>query len=328
MKQCSVLVVLFLLSFLTACNASGSDLQGILAFSSVSLAPSRGIYLWEPATTKWFQFTSEKMFLNYPTWSPDADRLAFLCHTRDEERICLIDLEENITTLCEAWDWDEERQVSVCSIDEKENITALFVGDKIELGSFSNTPIVWSRDGTTLIFSGHLDEDYDEVGLYEVDVATGGIQLLTSFEASQYYRLNSLSLSPDGDTMALDAVYYEIHLLDMETLEMRYLTKGEGPMWSPSGEQIAFINNRKIYAITLDNGVQELLYSPVAGEVCPVSVRGLAWSPDGRYLMFLDCCHELDPMDLYALDIETGQVQRLPSPQGSPLEYPAWAGTP
>jgi Tol biopolymer transport system component len=110
---------------------------------------------------------------------------------------------------------------------------------------------------------------------------------------------NNPDWSPDGATLAVaDAFILEtaysrqalsgIHLLDVESGEMRTLFEADGvqPRWSPNGQRIAFwglnpgSGQRDIWSIGVAGGDTVRVTSDAATDWNPT------WSPDGRYLYF------------------------------------------
>jgi dipeptidyl aminopeptidase/acylaminoacyl peptidase len=122
-------------------------------------------------------------------------------------------------------------------------------------------------------------------------------------------RIGSVQVSPNGKHVAFavrEAIMEgdtsefrtHIHLANADGTDRRQLTRGDhscdDPQWSPAGDRLAFISNRK--------GKKNLwLIRPDGGEAEPLTdlkgdVGSFKWSPDGRSLAFaaIDAPSELE----------------------------------
>jgi Tol biopolymer transport system component len=284
--------------FLVACSIR-PPLRGTIALSGSRGRDDRGIYLFDLQTVELTRLTPENILAIYPMWSPDSTHLAFRCEMPDGQTgICLIDRDGNdLRSLVT----EEETDFEMTIVDG---------------------PLAWSPDGEYLIFDGDAG-DTPGSRLYRVNVQTGEIQTLTPPGPGPFYA-RAMSWSPDGDRLALQMPDYRIYLMDVEALEMEYLTQGSDPVWSPDGERLAFSGLVPLYAIAPDGTDIQVLFKDDA--IC-VSSHGLTWSPDGRYIAFMDGCGENDPLELYVFDMESGRVHRLLKRELGDLLLldPAWA---
>lgn len=96
------------------------------------------------------------------------------------------------------------------------------------------------------------------------------------------------SWSPDGKQLLFAAETpgwpIQIHLLDLndpEAYHVSLLGEGVFPVWSPNGEWIAFQRSSELWIMRPDGSEPQQLSSDVCAE-------GIAWSPDSRWLAFLD----------------------------------------
>lgn len=135
------------------------------------------------------------------------------------------------------------------------------------------------------------------------------------------------SLSPSGARVALE-FRGEIVTVPAEKGDPRYLTSTpgaheRGPVWSPSGKEIAYVSD--------ESGEYELVVAGQDGKGTPkrIKVPGsgfydrLAWSPDGKKIALTD-----NSWSLWVVDVATGQAtkaasERLYAPQKT--LRPSWS---
>ena len=90
------------------------------------------------------------------------------------------------------------------------------------------------------------------------------------------------TFSPDGGYIAYTKEgEYEIWLFEMATEESEYFTDGSLADWSPDGKELAYVNNRDIYKITVETK-----------EIQRLTTRGSCFSPDwtpNNELLAFDC---------------------------------------
>lgn len=109
-------------------------------------------------------------------------------------------------------------------------------------------------------------------------------------------RAVALDVSPNGKQSVFTITDYDIesdkgetniYLIDNQNGDIRQLTftgKDASPVWSPDGQQIAFVSRR-------NDGPGQLFVLPLNGGEAkqitdlPVGVYGLKWFPDGQKLL-------------------------------------------
>jgi len=91
------------------------------------------------------------------------------------------------------------------------------------------------------------------------------------------------------------------------------------PVWSPDGRFIAFIRegeSNRVYLIPALGGAERRLASGFPASISfqfPVGNR-LSWSPDGKFIAVAHKNSSEEPFSIFALAVETGELQKLTSP--------------
>jgi Tol biopolymer transport system component/DNA-binding winged helix-turn-helix (wHTH) protein len=193
---------------------------------------------------------------------------------------------------------------------------------------------VWSPDGRYIAFCRILK---GATGIYVIPASGGAERKVRStlWEDQEFYEIfwvaGHLSWSPDGKLLAYsdhaspgDAA--SIFLLSLDSLEVRRLTSSArsssdlNPEFSPDSQTLAFVRVSQVssvYAIPVSGGEEQRLISDNR------SKRGLAWTPDGRNLVFAN----VD--GLWKISLRGGEPERLqfgqdgvePSIRGNRLVY-------
>ena len=201
---------------------------------------------------------------------------------------------------------------------------------------------VWSPDGRYIAF---CRIQKGETGIYIIP-ALGGVARRvreTHWQEDEFYQVfwyfGRLSWSPDGNSLAYsdrtdsNESATSIFLLLLDSLEVRRLTSPRGsigdynPVFSPDGRTLAF--NRG------SHGVTSIYSAPVSGGeehhlISGVQFGwGLAWTPDGRDLVFARAGWLPDAGWLWKISVAGGEPERLqfgqqgvePSIRGNRLVY-------
>jgi len=145
---------------------------------------------------------------------------------------------------------------------------------------------------------------------------------ITLDQIVQTRTLGQFAMSPDGSRVAYTiAGYYlgfpliprfgeenNIRIVSLETGEIVQVTSGPtaktSPVFSPSGERIAFESDNDIWIADVKTGATKRLTMGLAG----VRSRAPAWSPDGTHLVFVS--NRRGKTDLWIVSTE-GERQGL-----------------
>ena len=182
---------------------------------------------------------------------------------------------------------------------------------------------VWSPDGHYIAF---CRIQKGETGIYIIPALGGAERRVrkTLWGEQEFYQVadaSRLSWSPDGKLLAFSdrASRNEpasIFLLSLDSLEVRRLTSPLGSRWasdpafSPDGQTLAFLNTSQvfteIYTVPVSGGQAQRLVSN------GIDHWGLAWTPDGRDIIFADTGWPIKTSWLWKVPLRGGEPERLP----------------
>jgi eukaryotic-like serine/threonine-protein kinase len=183
----------------------------------------------------------------------------------------------------------------------------------------------WSPDGRHIAFVRAAE---NENAVVLVPALGGPERTLHSFAASGGRSLAPfLSWSPDGKSLvfserATPQVPFQLYLLSVESLETRRLTsppagtRGDRfPALSPDGKTLAFTRRSNndtddIYLVPASGGEPSRLTSDNS------VITGLAWTPDGRELIYSS--NRSGAPYLWRIPASGGTPERVPAGEGNP----------
>jgi len=138
------------------------------------------------------------------------------------------------------------------------------------------------------------------------------------------------TLSPDGKQVAFvwngeKQDNFDIYVQLLGETTPRRLTTNPAveymPAWPPDGLHIAFLRDTQagteVVTIPAAGGVEKRLHvSTVSCGLNPAAMPfcGLSWSPNGRFLTFVDRESPQAPFSIYLLDIDTREKRKLTTP--------------
>jgi Tol biopolymer transport system component/DNA-binding winged helix-turn-helix (wHTH) protein len=210
---------------------------------------------------------------------------------------------------------------------------------------------VWSPDGRYIAFCRILK---GETGIYIIPASGGAERRVrkTLWEEQEFYEVfwsaGRLSWSPDGkllafsDRASVNEPAFSVFLLSLDSLEVRTLTsplrsKGEfNPASSLDGQTLAFVSLRSggdfspafapdgqsLAFARVSHGVQSIYTVPLSGGEEHRLVSGgtynwgLAWTPDGRDIVFAKAGWLGEDGWLWKVSLRGGEPERLQFGQG------------
>jgi Tol biopolymer transport system component len=121
------------------------------------------------------------------------------------------------------------------------------------------------------------------------------------------------SLSPDGNNLLYtyetgqgDDADYSIRMMNLTTGKTTEIGKGQYPLWSPSGEWIAYLDSAAMYVMKAD-GTQNKLVTPTGYNSGWLSKVTMSWSPDDRFIVYDRPGEDLQVRNIYVVEVATGK---------------------
>ncbi|HSH05216.1 MAG TPA: hypothetical protein VLL52_22060 [Anaerolineae bacterium] len=178
----------------------------------------------------------------------------------------------------------------------------------------SFSPVSWMSDGQGLVGYNLQSSSED---LYYLDINTDELTQLTS----PPYCVHDAIVSPVNNQIVFRSGHdknWDLFLLD-ENGDTNSLTRTQSderePVWSPDGQQIAFIRferitkekiRQDIYILDIDSGEERALVQ--TSDMLEAAPR---WSPDGKYIAFLSIEDEKQEWTLNIVSVDDGIVQQV-----------------
>jgi len=180
-------------------------------------------------------------------------------------------------------------------------------------------------------YMSHLDEESGNLAIRDLEAETS--RLLTndgSWDQGQYQYLVSAQWSPDGKRIAYSwstASGFELRVVTVDDPKPEVVFRTESDedggwvevqQWSPNGQSILVIMTtgpvgRQIALIPLEGGTPRILKEYESGSTGSYMAR---FSPDGRYIVYDQNPGQDSALDLFVLDVSTGEETPL-------VEHPA-----
>lgn len=279
-------------------------LLGVMFYAGQRIAPARSGTAGTVASglnRKLTQLTFSGGLEEWPAWSPDGSRLAYVAEV------------------------DGFRQLFV---------RTLATGAERRLSHESKDHIqpAWSPDGRRLAFvrastAGGKLEPTDISGWYEEGGDIWTVELAGGREAKLVQNAFGPSYSPEGARLAFDASWAgarRIWVADNSGRNPRQATSDSseavvhsGPRWSPDGSKLAFRRVEKIKSDIVVVNLASQAVSRVTNDYVPD--MDPVWAPDGRYIYFASS--RGGGLNLWRIGVGTGGI-----PDGQPEQLTTGAG--
>lgn len=232
----------------------------------------------------------EPQHVEQASWSSDGAKIAFTTQWDKSSSICsrefyVVDVASGnlaklpITGWHYEWSTTGHRLAVLCAsgkaglyvIDlDTGEVRDLLVG--VATHRTPQPDLAWSPDGARIAFAQGIG--LNRQGIFVIDVASGALTQVTSEGLTHVHRsIGCLSWSPQGDNLLFteDSTLYVLNLDREEEAELAKGVSWTCPVWSPDGEEIAFVSTfdpqyrqyGQIYKLDLGTGeVIQLTHDP------------------------------------------------------------------
>jgi len=298
-----------------------------------NLAPS-GILLFPSAGGAPVRVVEPRAFNQSPVWSPDGARLLFLSNrdgpldmyavaltSSGQPRGELVRLTTGLGALSICLSADG-RRLTYAVYSARANIWSLPIATGTPAMPDAATPVTSgsqviesmrvSRDGRWLLYDSNLR---GHSNIYRILVNGGQPEQLTNDTVDEF----APDLSPDGRAVAYHSFRtgtrdIEIKPLDGGPVERVTATPAQEsyPLWSPDGRSILFTDQVEPTSVFITHRQGDGRWSSPA-----LVARGAgrcAWSPDGRWIAYVNTEDGVQPGPLMVAPAEGGRARRVFEP--------------
>ena len=172
----------------------------------------------------------------------------------------------------------------------------------------------WSPDGRSIL---------SVKDLQIIDIQTGDVTSVVQFDPVDRISIHGAVWSPDGKMIFYTCLVasgqwpWSIMAHDLETGKEKELCQGDirpGLTISPDGRQLAFAGDRSLQVMPAAGGEPRVFHRLQDTEkfISGTVDSGLAWTADGRYVLFVICSLDQPNLtELWRVSAEGGEPQKL-----------------
>jgi Tol biopolymer transport system component len=216
--------------------------------------------------------------LGGPSWSPDGERLAFVCWDGTGDEICVVDT-------------DGTRRRQVTRIAAREGANTADAQDFMPAAANVGPP-AWSPDGMSLAVAAYPERRGAASGVFVVDLERG-----TARRISSLLPTSEISWYPDGAALLFsavekgrsDAIRATVGYTSTTKLTASLPEGARDPVLSADGQRVAVSSGAAIVVLDHDGNMQSLDELGLRG-------RYPAWNADGNSIAF---AASPDPIAVY-----------------------------
>lgn len=187
---------------------------------------------------------------------------------------------------------------------------------RLSLSGLKPEGIAWSPDGQKIAFWAGRDTNTQSMDLYLFDINKNKARLLLR-KATFYGTFYTLSWAPDSQKLVFASLDGYVSIMDINSLKITKVMKGDAPSWSPDGTTIIYREgipySRKpderltYYAIKPNGEHRRFIFDggPERWDAGYVT-QPVVWSPDGKYILFFktyDPLFNTNFSKIYVMDI-------------------------
>lgn len=315
--------------------------DSIMAYRSFDTSnPRSQIYFADLRVGRTVRFVQSNLGIGELAWSPAGMRMAFLGFDPGVRkwRWLLVTDPFQVSHRFEIAGSNSRRPPIVWSPDgtrvagiECDAACTLFVAD-LTSGALQRYPdyrwtggaqTTWTEDG---LFVAGLRFDADQDALFELDPATGALDLVWDYADS----VAVLSMQPTarGLFLELDTAAWPPDLIVFDPAsDERWSHTPESyaylPAPSPDGSRVVYVlNNRSVVLADFRTGETRTLFERTS----PMNVEQLVWSPDGAHVLLIARVSPRRGMPLSFIDVESGEITARPDLSRGDISWAAWSG--